>query len=71
MSLRIEIVLALVAIAHRRLGATASASRGSNHGTRKGQADAREHGLDDTLAETFPCSDALSSIPNTAWLSNS
>lgn len=24
----------------------------------------REQGLDSTLAETFPCSDALSSIPN-------
>jgi len=26
--------------------------------------DGREHGLDTTLSETFPCSDALSSIPN-------
>ena len=26
--------------------------------------DAREYGLDSTLAETFPCSDPLSSIPN-------
>ena len=24
----------------------------------------REQGLDDTLADTFPCSDPLSSIPN-------
>jgi hypothetical protein len=24
----------------------------------------REYGLDNTLAETFPCSDPLSSIPN-------
>ncbi|HYG99051.1 MAG TPA: hypothetical protein VD837_07955 [Terriglobales bacterium] len=24
----------------------------------------REYGLDNTLADTFPCSDALSSIPN-------
>ena len=24
----------------------------------------REHGLDNTLSETFPCSDPLSSIPN-------
>lgn len=24
----------------------------------------RSHGLDNTLAETFPCSDPLSSIPN-------
>ncbi len=24
----------------------------------------REHGLDNTLADTFPCSDPLSSIPN-------
>ena len=24
----------------------------------------REYGLDSTLAETFPCSDPLSSIPN-------
>jgi hypothetical protein len=26
--------------------------------------DGREHGLDATLSETFPCSDPLSSIPN-------
>ncbi len=26
--------------------------------------DRREYGLDSTLAETFPCSDPLSSIPN-------
>lgn len=26
--------------------------------------DSKESGLDRTLAETFPCSDALSSIPN-------
>jgi hypothetical protein len=26
--------------------------------------DGREHGLDTTLSETFPCSDPLSSIPN-------
>ncbi len=26
--------------------------------------DTREWGLDNTLAETFPCSDPLSSIPN-------
>jgi hypothetical protein len=26
--------------------------------------DPREFGLDTTLAETFPCSDPLSSIPN-------
>jgi hypothetical protein len=26
--------------------------------------DGREYGLDSTLAETFPCSDPLSSIPN-------
>ncbi len=26
--------------------------------------DGRDHGLDRTLGETFPCSDPLSSIPN-------
>ncbi len=26
--------------------------------------DVRERGLDNTLSETFPCSDPLSSIPN-------
>jgi hypothetical protein len=26
--------------------------------------DARDRGLDETLSETFPCSDALSSIPD-------
>lgn len=29
----------------------------------------REQGLDQTLAETFPCSDPLSSIPNPRELS--
>jgi hypothetical protein len=28
--------------------------------------DNREDGLDNTLSETFPCSDPLSSIPNPA-----
>jgi hypothetical protein len=29
-------------------------------------AQARDRGLDETLSDTFPCSDALSSIPNPA-----
>lgn len=28
--------------------------------------EARDRGLDETLTDTFPCSDALSSIPNPA-----
>jgi len=28
--------------------------------------EARDRGLDETLIDTFPCSDALSSIPNPA-----
>ncbi len=28
------------------------------------EVEGREYGLDSTLAETFPCSDPLSSIPN-------
>ena len=31
------------------------------------QPNEREHGLDNTLSETFPCSDPLSSIPNPTW----
>jgi len=30
--------------------------------------DSKECGLDRTLSETFPCSDALSSMPNPSFL---
>lgn len=36
----------------------------SRHGRVGGREDGRERGLDRTLAETFPCSDPLSSNPN-------
>ena len=59
----IETFPPLIPIAHCRSG-----ERGSElvreHATNNGQAAGREEGLDNTLAETFPCSDPLSSIPN-------
>ncbi len=65
MGLRIEIVVPLVAIAYRRrLKATGGPFRVSKEVLHERQSLAREDGLDNTLAETFPCSDPLSSIPN-------
>jgi hypothetical protein len=50
--------------------ATCSAAHGARYPRRTHRFDTaeneagREHGLDRTLGETFPCSDPLSSIPN-------
>lgn len=48
---------------------SAVAQESVNRGARVQERDAqtgksRSHGLDNTLSETFPCSDPLSSIPN-------
>jgi len=49
-----------------------ASGRTSLHGAEKGSCrpglagQARDRGLDQTLSDTFPCSDALSSIPNPA-----
>ncbi len=71
MSLRMEIVAPLVAIANRRRRRATSGSRHDNTDVESESRLAREDGLDNTLAETFPCSDALSSIPNPGHLSDS
>jgi hypothetical protein len=62
MGLRMEIVLPLVAIATRRR--RRATSHGDNTDVDSKSRLAGEDGLDNSLAETFPCSDALSSIPN-------
>lgn len=40
--------------------------RPTNKERKRGQDEARERGLDETLAETFPASDPLSSDPDPA-----
>jgi hypothetical protein len=47
---------------YERAGAEPALTSQAAHGSTSG--DLRERGLDATLAETFPCSDPLSSIPN-------
>lgn len=71
MGLRIEIVLPLVAIANGRHGRATGSSGYANTEVESNGRFVREDGLDNTLAEPFPCSDALSSIPNPGHLSDS
>lgn len=56
-------IFPLVPIVHRRSVERAGGPELMGD-TNNGQATLREEGLDNTLAETFPCSDPLSSIPN-------
>jgi hypothetical protein len=63
MPTQIETFPPLIPIVHRRSEERAGGSELLGD-TNNGRATGREEGLDNTLAETFPCSDPLSSIPN-------